>query len=269
MLTFSRNALSVLAMLSGLGLSNPAFGLDASKLITPETKSSTVIELFVGYVNEGKREDAVEVLRYAAEQGNSAAQWKLAHIYESGDQGIERDPLQAFKMFHRIAQKYSIARPNTASWQFSADALVKLGNYYRQGIPGTHIKSDPSQAFVMYTTAAMVFRHPDAQFQLGRMQINNEKRFGQGRLGVRNLALAHKKGHVGAEALLGYSHFEGIHTRYDPVRGLTMLKSALSRANTRDKVWIQQLHDEAFALAHPKDRAKVLELTSAKIRERR
>ena len=260
---FKRIAFPVSILIAVLAMTGAALALDASKLIKPDTKSSTIIELFLGYMKEGKSDDAVDVLKYAADKGDSAAQWKLAKLYETGQEGVQKDPLAAFKMFHKIAQNYTFARPNTASWQFSADALVALGNYYRRGIPNSPIESDPSQAVIMYTTAAMVFRHPDAQFQLGRMQIRNDSVFGQGRLGVRNLTLAHKKGHVGAQALLGYSRFEGVHTRYNPVQGLKMLANALNRANERDREWIRELHDEAFALASPGDRAKAYEQIAA------
>ena len=249
-------ATSAMFALAGTIFLSPAHALDASKIIKKDTKSSTIFQLFFGFIEDGKTDDAFNVLKYAAEQGNSAAQWKLAKMYERGEQGVQKDPLAAFKMFHKVASKYTLARPNTPSWQFSADALVALGNYYRKGIPNTIVKPDPTTATTMYTTAAMVFRHPGAQFELGRMQISNDGVFGQGRLGVRNLRLAEQKGHVGAEALLGYAHFEGVHVKQDVIKGMVMLGHARHRANADDYEWINQLHDEAFALARPEDRTK-------------
>ncbi len=204
-------------------MAGSAHALDASKVIGADAKSSTVFELFFDFINAGKEDDAVDVLKYAADQGNSAAQWKLARLYERGEQGLKKDPLAAFNMYKKIAANYPLARPNTPQWQFSADALVALGNYYRNGIPGTLVFKDQGRAQMMYTTAAMVFRHPQGQFQLGRMQILNDKVFGQGRLGVRNLSLAYEKGHVGAEAMLGYAFFEGAHAKRDVINGLVML----------------------------------------------
>jgi TPR repeat protein len=169
-------------------------------------------------------------------------------------------------MFHKVAAKYSLARPNTPSWQFSADALAALGNYYRTGIPNTLVFKDTAKAVTMYTTAAMVFRHTDAQFQLGRMQILNDKIFGQGRLGVRNLRFAEEKGHVGAEALLGYAHLEGIHVKQDIVKSLVMLAHAKHRATANEYEWVSQLHDEAFALARPDQRAKAMQQLQEKLK---
>lgn len=232
-----------------------AFAFDASEVIKGDTGSSKIFEFFHSFRKSGKEEEAIEVLKYAAEHGNSAAQWKLARVYQTGD-GVKQDPLEAFKLYQRIAAQYPYARPNTPGWQFSADALVALGDYYRKGIPESVVIPDASKAQMMYTTAAMVFRHPGAQFELGRMQILNDAGFGQGRLGVRNLSLAYEKGHVGAEALLGYVFFEGVHIKRNPVRGLLMLGNASRRASPRDLEWIKPLHDEAFALAMPDERAK-------------
>ncbi|MEM7291595.1 MAG: hypothetical protein AAF412_14690, partial [Pseudomonadota bacterium] len=105
-----------------------ANALDASTVIKKDTKSSTIFELFFDYLDKGQNDDAISVLKYAADQGNSAAQWKLARLYERGEQGVEQDPIAAFRMYQKIAVNYAYARPNTPAWQFSADALVALGN---------------------------------------------------------------------------------------------------------------------------------------------
>lgn len=247
-------ALAALTVVSA----SPSFAFDASKVIKKDTPANQIFQFFFKFKEDGKSEEAVEVLKYAAENGNSAAQWKLARIYQVGD-GVQQNSLEAFKIFQKIANQSSYAIPNTPTWQYGADAFVALGNYYRQGIPDTIIKPDEAKARVMYTTAAMIYRHPAAQFELGRLQINNDKIYGQARSGVRNLSLAYEKGHVGAEALLGYLIFEGAHTSYDPVRGLFMLGNAKRRASANDLEWINQLYDEAYSLARPDDRAEAVQ----------
>ena len=236
----------------------PSHAFDASKIIKSDTASEKIFQYFFKFRKDGKPEEAVEVLKYAAEIGDSAAQWKLARIYQTGD-GVQQDPLEAFRIFQRIANQHLYAIPNTPNWQYGADAFVALGKYYNNGIPNTVVKADKHQARVMFTTAAMVYRHPEAQFELGRMQIKNDKVYGEGRSGVRNLSLAYEKGHVGAEALLGYSIFEGVHTKYDPVRGLFMLGNAKRRASQRDLEWINQIYDEAYSLAQPAHRAQAVQ----------
>jgi len=248
-------------------MAGPSLALDASKVLDQDAKPSTVFELFFGMMEEGKTEDALDILRYAADKGDSAAQWKLARIYQQGDptRGIREDQLAAFSMYQRIAAKYAYAIPNTANWQFSADALVALGNYYRTGIPDTDVTADQTKAQMMYTTAALVFRHPGAQFELGRMQLANRMILGQARLGIRNLKKAAEKDHVGAQAMLGYAYFEGKHLRHDPVRGLTMLSRAKMSAASRELEWINPMHDEAFALATPQEREAAIQALSISV----
>lgn len=242
-------------VLSG-GLTS-SYAFDASKVVKGDAASGQIFQYFFKFKEDGKSEEAVEVLKYAADKGNSAAQWKLARIYQTGD-GVEQNELEAFMMFQKIAQQSAYAIPNTANWQYGADAFVALGKYHYNGIPNTYVNRDANKARVMFTTAAMVYRHPEAQFELGRIQINNDKIYGQGRSGIRNLSLAYDKGHVGAEALLGYSIFEGVHTKYNPVRGLYMLGNAKRRASADDLEWINQIHDEAYSLARPEHRAEAV-----------
>lgn len=251
----------LISSIAGVGLFSSAqfsHAFDASEILQSDTSSNKVFEFFFTFRQKGKSEEAFQVLKYAADNGNPAAQWKLAKSYQNGD-GVEQDPLQAFSMFQRIADQYSLARPNTPNWQFSADALVQLGNYYKNGIEDTDIQADRNKAQVMYTTAAMVFRHAGAQFELGRMQLYDGKGFGDPRLGIRNLSLAYKKGHVGAEALLGYSIFEGEYIKRNPVRGLIMLCNALSRSNEYDAEWITPLYEEVLSLATPEQRMEANE----------
>ena len=243
---------SILLVLLTIG--SGAYAFDPSKVVHEEASTEDVFDLFFDFRKDGRESDAVSVLEYAADNGDFAAQWKLARIYETGD-GVERDPLKAFNFFQKIASRYASARPNTANWQFSASALVALGNYYRRGIPGTWVKPDRASARMMYTTAATIFRHPDAEFELGRMQLQKGGAFGMGIRGIANLGKAHRKGHIGATAVLGYAIFNGDHVERNPVRGLVLLGQARHRADVENFDWISEMHDEAMSLATPQERA--------------
>ena len=249
----------LLAVLLAIMPVTPTLAFDASTIVENDAETPKIFKFFFSFRKDGKEEEALSVLKYAADNGNPAAQWKLGRMYQTGD-GVEKDSLAAFDIFQKIAERYPDARPNSPDWQFSADALVALGTYYRQGIPNSNVSVDPGKARMMYTTAAMVFRHPVAQFELGRMQLANEEKFGQGKLGIRNLSLAYEKGHVGAEALLGYSVFEGEHVRRDAVQGLVMLGNARRRANADDLSWIMPLHEEALAIAKPEERGAATQI---------
>ena len=81
----------------------------------------------------GDKKEAVEAYRYAAENGHAGAQWKLAHMYASGD-GVGRDEYQAFVIFEKIVQLG--AEPGSPDESYVSDALVALAGYLQAGIPG-------------------------------------------------------------------------------------------------------------------------------------
>lgn len=255
----SKNISAALAFFacSLIGSQN-AFASDVSQFITKDTTASEIIQYFFRLKEEGKPDVAVNVLKYAAENGNSAAQWKLARVYQTGD-GVQKNPIQAFKIYKELADKSAYAAPNSESWQYAGHALLALGHYYKSGIPNSSIVPDKTKAKMMYTTSAHIYRLPDAQFELGRMQIGNHKNPFEVKLGIRNLGLAYQKGHPGSEAILGQMIFEGENMDRDPVRGLYMIGNAKCRARDNDLEWISQIHDEVFALAKPEERTSAVQ----------
>lgn len=75
---------------------------------------------------KGGPEDAGEAVKWyrkAAEQGNAAAQWRLAVMYDQGD-GVSQDFKKAVEWFQRSAE------------QGIAPAQLVLGGLYTLGIPG-------------------------------------------------------------------------------------------------------------------------------------
>ncbi|MFK5977322.1 MAG: tetratricopeptide repeat protein [Rhizobiaceae bacterium] len=255
--------LSALILCTPLALAGgAAHAFDASKVLEGDTTSKKVFSFFRSFRKDGRKEDALGVLKYAAENGNLAAQWKLGRMYQTGD-GVPQDPLAAFDFFKKLAERSRDLRPNSADWQFSANAFVALGRYYQEGIPGSELTPDWKQARVMYTTAAMVFGHPEAQFELGRMELERAGNAYSQRRALRMLRAAHRKGHVGAKALLGHVLFQGEYIRRDPVRGLAMLSQARENAEPRHLGWIAALQEEDFSLASEDERRRAVELLQA------
>ena len=232
-----------------------AHAFDPSKVFDGDVSSRKVFRYYFDARKKGNSADAVSVLKYAADQGNPAAQWKLGRMYETGD-GVKRDPLEAFNIFKSIAERHSGANPNTPDGQFASDAMVALGRYYHNGIASGGIAPDPYQARVMFTTAAMVFRNANAQFELARMNLDKSDGMHDPKLAARMLTLAFHKGHNGAKALLGSMIFQGDHVRANPVKGLIMMAEAKKAATPNDYDWIASLQEEAFALATPEQRQK-------------
>lgn len=229
------------------------------KQVFKEDKPSTK-KLFRWYLKKkkaGQNEEALDVLEYAADQGNSTAQWKLGKMYEDGD-SVARDPAKAFNLYQQIANRYGEARPNTPEWAITGKAMVALGHYYRDGLPEANVRPDGNEARVMYTTAAMYFRDSDGQFELAKLILQGGGSLEEGRQAIRMLQLARKKGHPGALALLGSALVEGDYVIQDVVRGLAMLTRAADRANPDMLPWIQNLQREAFALASVKQRQQAI-----------
>ncbi|CAG0973004.1 Secretory immunoglobulin A-binding protein EsiB [Rhizobiaceae bacterium] len=202
----------------------------------------------------GHKDQAVEAYRYAAENGQIGARWKLARMYAEGD-GVVRNDYEAFKFFSAIAQQD--IEPGSPDESYVSDALVALGRYLKKGIPDSPVRPDPVAAQEYFMRAAATYRNPNAQFEMGKMFLRGD---GGVKASVRQagrwLQLAAEKGHAGAQATLGNLLFESGKV----VRGLAMMTAALERANPIDRSWIQTMQEEAFALAGEADRRTAIAL---------
>lgn len=242
----------------------PSHAFDPEKVFEGEKPTAkTIWKFFFSARKKGNSEEAVGALRYAAEQGSHAAQWKLGRMYQTGD-GVKKDAAAAFNFFKQVADSYWEARPGTPDWQFTANAMVALGHYYKTGVPEAGIASNPAEAQVMFTTAATYFDHPDAQFELARMYLEGDNQRGDIVQAARMLKAASDAGHAGAEALLGHLIYEGEFLRRDPVRGLSMMMRAQRRATGSDAQWIASMQEEAFALASEDERRAAIAVVQTK-----
>ncbi|HEV3184919.1 MAG TPA: tetratricopeptide repeat protein, partial [Xanthobacteraceae bacterium] len=152
-----------------LGLA-PALGFDGtSNRAQLQSLPSPAAPLHPG---EAARAANITSLEYAAEKGDSTAQWRLGHMYMRGD-GVPRSDRRAFTYFGKIANSHaedsSFDSPNA---RIVASALVAVGRYYLDGIPDSDIKADPARARRMFFYAASNFRDPDAQYLLGRLLLD-------------------------------------------------------------------------------------------------
>lgn len=211
---------------------------------------------------EGADSEAMEVLQYAADQGNQTAQWKLGRMYELGD-SVDADPGKAFEFYKRIADNYGSVRPNTPEWAITGKAMVALGHYYSRGLPEAGIAANRNESRIMFTTAAMYFRDPDGQFELGRMLLEGNDSMEEGRQAIRMLQLSAEKGHAGAMALLGHALVEGQFVLQDKVQGLEMLTRASNIAPADMRGWIGDLHRQAFAVASEEERRQAIAAVAA------
>jgi TPR repeat protein len=250
-------------LLLGVSLASVVAGPSAAFDITSGvTKESGPFDLFKfgfkAYKN-GQKEDAIEAYRYAAEKGHTGSRWALANMYAYGD-GVAKDDFEAFKIYNDIAA--AGVEPGSEDTGFFINALMSLADYYRDGIPGTPVKRDVSQARQLYFQAASAFGVPEAQFELARMMLAGEGGSTSVQQAKKWLNQARKGGHPGAMAVFGDLLFQEGHT----VRGLAFLTAALDRCSPSECGWMQALQEQAFSVANEEDRRVAVALSQDMLR---
>ncbi len=234
----------------------PAAALDEKTVTTkPERSPWAVFRFGFSAYKQGHKDQAVEAYRYAAENGQIGASWKLARMYAEGD-GVARNDYEAFKFFSEIARQD--VEPGSPEESYMSDALVALAGYMRTGIPGTPVKSNPTAAQEYYMRAAATYRNPEAQYEVGLMFLAGEGVKKSTQQAGRWFQLAAEKGHAPAQATLGEMLFRsGKH-----VPGLAWMTVALERAPAADAAWIRDKQEEAFAYANEADRRTAVALAA-------
>ena len=188
MRTFSAFSIAVFAAALAAA---PAAAFDITDL-TAETPPAEAFSYGLHQYNTGDKMTAVEALSFAAGKGVTGAQWKLGNMYAEGD-GVARDDMKAFELFRDVVttvddEELSLEQ----SAPYVSNAFVRLGTYYRQGIPNSNVKPDLSRARQLYYNAASVFGNADAQLNLARMAYEGEG-------GERDLIQAAKWANLAAE----------------------------------------------------------------------
>lgn len=252
---------AICGLLAGATASSSAFALDPQLIEKEKPAAQRQFEKLFSPLKPKKqaKQDPIEDLRYAAENGDQTAKWRLGRMYQTGE-GVERNPAEAFRFFKQIVDNYADARPGTLDWQLTANAMVALGYYYRDGVPEAKIAPDASEARIMFTTAAHYFGHPRAQFELARIFLGEPNLKDNGIQAARMLKASADHGYVGAQALLGRMLFEGKVIGRDSVRGLAMIMGAAEKAPSADIDWIREIQEEAFASASQQERQAAVDL---------
>lgn len=208
-------------------------------------------------------ENLVSALQGAADAGQPIAMWQLGLMYESG-QGVEQDQVKAFNFFAQIANENADAPPRSLDSDIVAQSFVKMGEYYRHGLPDAGIKADTHRARALVLHAASYFGDADAQYQVGQLYLD-ENELGVNPLqSARWLSLAARKGHLGAQAQLGQLLFEGEGIEAQPIEGLMWLSLAQRRSvGTSDESWIGEIAGQAMAVATPGERESAIRAADA------
>jgi TPR repeat protein len=218
----------------------------------------------------GKAGASVEALRYAADGGESLAQWKLARMYAEGD-GVARDDRKAFDYFSKIVEHFADDDPDPSMRSMASNAFVSLGQYLRAGIASAKLAPDPERAFDLFRYAATFFRNADAQYNVARMYLDGVGVKKDMRQAMNWLDLAARKGHPGAQARLGQMMFDGeagggAAQRSRGLMYLTLARESASGAPADQ--WIVDLHAKALAAASEADRRAAISMLESYLQHR-
>jgi TPR repeat protein len=236
------------------GLLNTTVSEEVPPTLGEKTTASEAFNMARNLYRRGEKTEAMNVLQFAANQGHIGARWMIGRMYARGE-GVAPDDFKAFEYFRDIVAGANVedmddtaeSRQNAA---YISHALVQLGSYYREGIPGSNVKPNPQLAISLYSRAAYNFADPSAQFNLAMMYVEGN---GVPKDPKRALQLFHnaaKKGHGPSRALLGHMMFKGEVGKRQPEMGLAwmaMARQSAEQSGEADAQWIIDLHDKALA----------------------
>ncbi|WP_170848577.1 tetratricopeptide repeat protein [Devosia sp. YR412] len=206
-------------------------------------------------------DDLLSALEDAAEAGQPMAMWQLGTMYENGE-GVDRDPAKAFGYFAQIANQHADAAPKGVEADIVAQSFVKVGEYYREGLPDAGIPIDAERSHAMLLHAATYFGDADAQYRVGLLYMSDDGLGLNPLQSARWFSLAARKGHCPAQAQLGTMLFNGVAgIEAQPVEGLMWLVIAQQRcAATADAAWITDELNTAIAASAPEQQTEAYAL---------
>ncbi|MET3925515.1 tetratricopeptide repeat protein [Devosia sp. 2618] len=209
-------------------------------------------------------DDLLSALEDAADAGQPMAMWQLGTMYENGE-GVDRDPAKAFGYFSQIANQHADAAPKGVEADIVAQSFVKVGDYYKKGLPGAGIVADANRSHALLLHAATYFGDADAQYRVGLLYMNDAEMGVNPLQSARWFSLAARKGNCPAQAQLGNLLFNGLAgIEAQPVEGLMWLTvSHLRCAGTSDAAWVDDMLQHANANATPAQQAEALALAQS------
>ena len=106
-----------------LGIAGPALAFDPDSGVNEKSGPRVLFKFGFSAYKRGKKDDAVEAYRHAAEKGHPGARWALANMYADGD-GVVEDDYEAFKIYDQIARQG--VEPGSRDTGYFVHALVSL-----------------------------------------------------------------------------------------------------------------------------------------------
>lgn len=201
----------------------------------------------------------LSALESDAAAGRPLALWQLGTMYENGE-GVDKDPVKAFGYFAQIANQHADTAPRGLEADIVASSFIKLGEYFRIGVPEAGVSQNPGEYHRMLMHAATYFGDAEAQYRVGMLYQQEDGLGLSPALSARWLQSAAHKGHCLAQAQLGDLLFNGM-DNYPPrpAEGLMWLNVAHTTCTgTPDYARADELLAHAVARATPEDQAAAL-----------
>jgi hypothetical protein len=251
-------ACAALGALLALGLAAPAHAQTAADAALDFARTLDGTGAFVS------NDTYLSALESDAAAGRPLALWQLGTMYENGE-GVDKDPVKAFGYFAQIANQHADTAPRGLEADIVASSFVKLGEYFRLGVPEAGVSQNPAEYHRMLMHAATYFGDAEAQYRIGLLYQQEDGLGLSPMLSARWLQSAAHKGHCLAQAQLGNLLFNGMDSYPPrPAEGLMWLQFAHTTClGTSDLAAADDLLNRAMSLATPETRAAAVEMASS------
>ena len=232
---------AALLALAAAGLMLPSGRLGAASL------ERDVVVAYTAATSALKRRDfthAIPGLKLAADRGVFLAQYYLARLYAMPGQSFTNHA-RAFGMLRRLVAKNGNIDPyieNRAP--FVARAELLLAYYYRHGVPELSVPPSPAIAKGYLEHAALRLGDTDAQFELGRVDLENPETIARGLDTLDNLAVT--KHHAAAAAEIAQIYNQGRFADRVPYQALGYAMLAAKLANGAERLDIGDVYQTIY-----------------------
>lgn len=192
----------------------------------------------------GNYDRALKYFRRASDEGNVIADWYLGHMYRQG-RGVPQDDATAYTYYTRVADHYDPDEDDQTKLRIVVDAMIRLADYQRVGIPSAGVKANPQAAARTYLRIATTYGHPAAHFALGVMNVEGKGVSANPQQGLKWLMAAARKRYAPAEAYLGELYWQGRIVAPDRTRAVMWYILARESAKPEEN---PEIYDRALQL---------------------
>jgi len=241
-------ALALIAIgTAGLGFApGGATGLDRG-VLAAYTASKAALK-------RGDYAHAVPDLKIAADHGVFLAQYYLARLYAMPGQSFTNHA-RAFELLRQLVKDNGGIDPFVDTRApFVARAELLLAFYYRHGVAELSLPVDEAKAKAHLEHAALRLNDTDAQFELGRIDLENSETVARGLDTLDNLAVT--RHHAAAAAEIAQIYAQGRLTKRVPYEALAYAMLSAKLATGPERLDIGDLYQTLYCQTGLPDRAR-------------